>query len=226
MSSKTDDIDRLDGIILRWPTQTSRKWLVDFLSVIATDVNVVAVVAVGSTIRSAVRSDDLDLVVLCKECDRFQYKAPIEVDVRAFALAAARDDVVGGHLLLGWAVKFGKVVFDRDGTWAKLVAELRDHVPLPDPDLAQKMAAAVFRHLMAVRESGDQAAANELNVSYLTFLARSALAKHGVYPASRPELPKQLRTIQEGELAAQLDAALQERERQTAPNFPEAEANA
>ena len=67
MSSKTDETDRLNGIILRWPTENSRRWLEDFLSVVATDVNVVAVVAVGSTIRSAVRSEDLDLVALCHE---------------------------------------------------------------------------------------------------------------------------------------------------------------
>ncbi len=87
----------------------------------------------------------------------------------------------------------------------------RDRIPIPDPGLARHRAAKVARHLNAVREMGDEAAAAELNLSHLTLLARAVLAEHHVFPASRPELPEQLRTIGESRLAAKLEDAFHER---------------
>lgn len=202
----------VESVVLRWPTAVARIWLDDFVKRISADANVFAVIAVGSTIRSDVESDDLDLVVLCEECKRFQYKPPIEVDIRTFALAGTEENLSAGHPLLGWAVRFGKAIFDRNETWEKLVSAWRERVPLPDPGLARTRADKVFEHLAAVREIGDDAAAEELNLSYLTFLARAALSEQGVYPASRPELPGQLRAVGDAQLAAQLESALRDRE--------------
>lgn len=62
-----------------------------------------------------------------------------------------------------------------------------------------------------MREVGDEDAFNELNISYLSHRARAALAAAGIYPASRPELPGQLRELGDTALAARLDAALAKR---------------
>lgn len=204
-------IKPIDSVILRWPTVVAHTWLTEFVRKVAADENVLAVIAVGSTIRSEVESDDLDLVVLCEERKRFRYKSPIEVDIRTFVLTATEEDLSAGHPLLGWAVKFGQALFDRNGTWEKLVSTWRDRVPLPDPLLARKRADKIFKYLTAVREIGDDAAAAELHLSYLTFLARAALSEQGIYPTSRPELPGQLRTIDEVQLATRLETALRER---------------
>jgi hypothetical protein len=57
---------------------------------------------------------------------------------------------------------------------------------------------------------GDADAVREQAVSYLTHLARAELLNAGVYPASRPELPEQLREIGDDDLAGRLDRVLEE----------------
>jgi hypothetical protein len=58
-------------------------------------------------------------------------------------------------------------------------------------------------------ESGDADASQEQAVSYLTHLARAELLDRGIYPASRPELPSQLRAIGSFQTAEWLDGFLQ-----------------
>jgi predicted nucleotidyltransferase len=109
---------RIDSsVIRRWPSSATRRWFESFGANIVKDDNVLALVAVGSTVRSNVRSDDLDLVVICRDCKQFHYKAPIEVDVRTFEAARVEAELSSGHPLLGWAVRFGMVVFDRSEMW-------------------------------------------------------------------------------------------------------------
>ena len=62
-----------------------------------------------------------------------------------------------------------------------------------------------------MREVGDEDAFDELQVSYLTHRAWARLAGAGVHPASRPELPAQLRSVGETSLAADLEEALSQR---------------
>jgi hypothetical protein len=131
-------------------------------------------------------------------------------------LASAEEDLSAGHPLLGWAVKFGEAIYDRNGIWENLVSTWRDRVPLPDPALARQRADKVFKQLVTVREMGDEAAASELYLSYLTLLARVELAEQGVYPKSRPELPGQLREIGEMELSTKLETVLRERKKEQA----------
>lgn len=203
--------DRLQ-VIHRWPSPDAREWLKVFLERVAVDQNVRAVVAVGSAVRAGVTSDDLDLIVVCGRRESFDYAVPIELDVRAFELNDVDRDLKDGHPLLGWAVLFGEPIFDRDGTWERVTSSWRDRVPLPDPVQARERAEKVLKYLRSVEEIGDEVAAAELEVSYLTFLARATLADHQVYPASRPELPEQLRTIGDDSLADRLDNALANRE--------------
>lgn len=71
------------GGVRRWPTPHSRTWMSEFLESVARDRNAIAVVAIGSSVRSDVRSEDLNVVVLCSNWTAFTTHAPIEVDLRA-----------------------------------------------------------------------------------------------------------------------------------------------
>ena len=62
-----------------------------------------------------------------------------------------------------------------------------------------------------MRDVGDEDAFNELNVSCLSHCARARLAAAGIQPASRPELPGQLRALGETDLATCLEDALAKR---------------
>ena len=77
--------------------------------------------------------------------------------------------------------------------------------------MALARADAIRGHLKYLREVGDEDAFDDLNVSYLSHRARAVLAAAGIHPASRPELPGQLRDMGDADLAARLEAALAKR---------------
>jgi hypothetical protein len=157
--------------------------------------NINAVVAVGSAVRPAVPSADLDLVVICRDPASLRVKAPLEIDVRTYRADQVQQELAKGNDLLGWAVKFGRVLFQRDGYWNAISELWRDRLPLPPPDVAAQRADEAFQRLTKVLEVGDVDAAEEQALSYATHLARAELLKRNVYPASRPELAGQLRKI-------------------------------
>ncbi|MBI4486046.1 MAG: hypothetical protein HY655_08560 [Acidobacteria bacterium] len=97
--------------------------------------------------------------------------------------------------MLGWAVKFGRVLFQRDGYWNAVLESWSSRLPLPSPDLAVQRANEARNRLTKVLEVGDVDAAEEQALSYATHLARAELLKRNVYPESRPEIPSQLRKI-------------------------------
>lgn len=203
---------KIKDIILRWPTPESRTWLEQFHAQMTKDENVRAVIAVGSTIRPAVQSEDLDLVVVCRDRQRFTSKAPIEVDVRPFALKGINERIAEGDSLLVWAVRFGRPLLDKDEIWGQIVAHWHNRLPLPSARAERERADRFLARMTEVLELGDQEAAAELRVSHLTALARAALSEHGVPPISRPELPDQLRSIGQHQLARQLAVVLEQRQ--------------
>lgn len=194
--------------ICRWPTTRARQWTLDFLQRAQHDTNVVAVIAIGSAVRNNVPSDDLDLLVLCRERERLRERAPIEVDLRAYDVDDVDQQVANRRDLLTWAILFGRPLLDRFQTWESIVRRWRARVPLPDPGVARSRAAATLARLEEMREMGDEEAAAELNVSYQTHCARALLSEAGVYPASRPELSNQLRSLGAVEQARKLTEAL------------------
>lgn len=200
------------SVIHRWPTEKSRRWVVEFLRAAKVDENVLAVVAVGSAVRPGVPSDDLDLVVICVDRGAFAARAPIEIDLRAYSFAEIDEHLKEGHDLLAWAVMFGRALYDPRETWRDLVRRWDAHLILPDPGVAEQRAEAALGRVRALEEVGDRGAANELRISYLTHRSRAALARAGVYPASRPELPGQLQSVGEHDLAQELTQALAARD--------------
>ncbi len=203
----------VDSCVCHWPTERSRQWASDFLRRVRQDPNVLAVVAIGSAVRRDVLPDDLDVIVIRRCPQTRRERPPLEVDLRAFEASDVDAKIAAGHDLLGWAVVFGRPMFDRQDTWLQIVERWEGRVPLPDPEVAQARAAEALKRLNEMREMGDEDAAVELEVAYLSHLARRVLAEAGVHPASRPELPAQLRDAGAQRLAEDVAEALEARAR-------------
>lgn len=157
--------------IHRWPSGRARRWLSSFLERARHDPNVVAVVAVGSSVRFGVASDDLDVVVLCRDPKRFRERAPIEVDLRRIGIDSVAESIRAGRDLVVWAVRFGRPLFDRDNTWADIVRNWNSRLPVPDSRVSLQRAQATFKRMEEMRDIGDENALDELQVSYLTHRA-------------------------------------------------------
>ena len=198
----------LKRVVHRWPTPASFRWLVSFLERAEQDPNVVAVIAIGSAARPNVVSDDLDLMVLCRDAKSLREKAPIEVDLRRANVDDMETNIRSRQDLAIWTVRFGRPLLDKDDVWGGIARRWRNRLPLPDPAVALGRAAAARTRMEEMRTIGDEAACGELEISYRTNLARAALVKAGVQPASRPELAAQLTAIGETVLADDLERVL------------------
>ena len=194
--------------VRRWPTATAFHWLASFLERAEHDPNVLAVIVIGSAARPNVASDDLDLMVLCRDTKLLREKAPIEVDVRKANVGSVETDIRSRQDVAIWTVRFGRPLLDKDGIRNNISRRWRSRLPLPDPAVALDRAAAAQVRMEKMRAVGDEDACRELDISYRTHLARAALASAGVQPASRPELSSQLRKLGETALADDLERAL------------------
>ena len=201
----------VESRICRWPTPRARAWTINLLDAAMADDNIVAIIAVGSAVRPTVLSADLDLILVCRQLSSSTPSAPIEVDLRAYAASEIDSLIANGNDMLGWAVKFGKTLFQRDGFWDAVLVKWKHRLPLPSAQASARRADAAFERLAKVFELGDKNAAQEQAVSYLTHLARAELLRRRVYPASRPELPKQLRAKGSLAIARSLERLLARR---------------
>ena len=91
--------------IYRWPTATSFNWLASFLERAEIDSNVVAVIVVGSAARPWVASDDLDLMVLCRDVKLLREKAPIEIDIRKANVDDVESNIRARQDLAIWCAR-------------------------------------------------------------------------------------------------------------------------
>lgn len=208
------DVSRANSlaVVLRWPTSRAREWTESFLESVRADKNILAVVAIGSAVRPAVKSVDLDLIVI--SVDKFEVapRPPIEIDLRTYR-ASELDKLVGdGADLAGWTLMYGKVLFQRNSYWDDLVSSWEGRIPLPSQEVAVARARKAIVRVKEMNCAGDQGAASEIAISYLTHLARAALLRAKQYPKSRPELPAQLREIDEMRLAELMDLAITKRQ--------------
>ena len=194
--------------ILRWPTARSRDWVCRLLDAAAADERIVAVVAIGSAVRPNVSSADLDLIVIHNDTGVIAGAPPLEIDLRAYSAAHVEAIIAAGHDLLGWAIKYGRVLFQRDRYWDTVVNSWQHRLPLPSAAQARERAASAYRRLAGIAQSGDADAVHEQALSYLTHVARAELLDRGVYPASRPELVRQLRAVGSVRIAAWLERLL------------------
>jgi len=202
--------ERASDQVLRWPTRRSKEWTDAFLSSVRTDPNILAVVAIGSAVRPHFPSADVDLIAICGDTHVVKEATPMEVDLRLYCAVDVDSHLKGGHDILGWAVKSGRVLFQRDRFWDRVVESWRHRLRLPSSKLARERAASAYRRLINLVELGDADAAHEQALSYLTHLARAELLDRGVHPNSRPELAEQLRGIGNFRVAEWLDRLLQD----------------
>ena len=202
----------LEETVRRWPSARSKAWLTAFLERVRLDPNVISVVAIGSSVRSEVISEDLDVIVLCQDASALAEKAPIEIDLRKMNFDGIEEKMKNGHDLVSWAVRFGQPLLDNNHAWEDIVRRWKSRLPPPDPKVFTERAKAMRKRMEEMRDIGDENAVADLQVSYLTHQARACLAKAGVHPQSRPELPRQLRKLGEFHLAEELDTVLSERE--------------
>lgn len=199
--------------VRRWPSREAKEWAARFLEKSKTCEQVAAIVAVGSAVRKASYAADVDFVYLFDAPKPEIELPPIDVDVRGYPRNQANQLIASGHELLGWAIMLGCLVFERDSCWTELHARWKNDVPLPSAEVSRERAARADQHWRHLNSIGDCDAAIEQRVSSLTHLARAILVEAGVYPASRPELSRQLIQIGQVPIATELDEALKERER-------------
>ena len=197
--------------IRRWPSDEARSWAERELNALVEEHSLLAAVAIGSAVRPASHSADVDFVLIYKQSKPSLNSVPIDVDVRLYRGSEVENLLNKGNELLGWAVRFGQVVYEKDSYWSELVRRWRERVLLPDARTAIERAhraESLSKDLAAV---GDDAAAEEQRLTMLTHLARARLVEAGVFPASREELVDQLTTIGERQLAELLARCLASR---------------
>jgi len=150
----------------------------------------------------------LDLLILFRG-KRPSLHPPLEVDIRLHPIETADIQLASGQEVLGWAMKFGISVYDPEDAWEVLRGKFGDVIPLPsasDAALRAKQSLLRAREMLSI---GDESAAEDLILAGATQLARERLIKSSSFPASRPELPNQLRAISPHDpLAEILDDAM------------------
>lgn len=199
----------------KWPSEQAKNWALTQIPRLCASPEVCALVLFGSIVRNVSASTDLDVLYVYAAVAPQHGKPPIDVDLRRFK----RDDVSGelrnGNDLLGWCIRYGELVCEQNHYWTDLVKEWKDKIGLPSATLALERARKSERLLKEVASVGDDEAALELYLTVLTHLGRARLIEHGIYPASRPELPAQLRDAGDAHLADLLQDALEIRNSMT-----------
>lgn len=197
--------------IRRWPSPQAKNWMEQFLEWAMNDQSTRIIVAIGSAVRDVERTVDLDLLIANQGAVPTCPTPPIDVDLRYFSVDQLEALALRGHDLVGWAIMYGAPILDKDGYWRLLIHQLSHKVPLPSKEASLERARRARRLTDELLEAGDEDAAGEQLLSFLTHLARATLTSHRLYPRSRPELVPQLRSIGERTLANALDEAISAR---------------
>lgn len=160
--------------------------------------------------RDVTAVQDVDLIFIYKSTPPDVSGHPLDVDVRVYDGGEVEDLIARGHDLLGWAIRYGVLICEKNGYWSRLETKWRGGTPLPDPRVAEDRASRAEAFYRNFRRLGDLDAAREQLTSLLTHKAWATLLRAGVYPASRPELAGQLRSIGDHALARRIDRVLRQ----------------
>lgn len=200
-------------VVHRWPSIEARRWTEDLLDKVRRNEDVLALVATGSAVRNVEESFDLDLLLVFDDRRPSLRPPPVDVDLRIYPRRDVEAGLARGNAFLGWAVTYGRPIFERGAYWSRLQRRWRGSLPLPPVEEIHRRAAWAERLHDDLVRMGDRDAALEQLLTLLTHRAWEALILAGIYPASRPELASQLATIGANDLAAQLTSALDQRAR-------------
>lgn len=196
MTVRLNSIERVCDLqaVRRW-AGNSERWLGRFFDAAITDANINSVVLMGSAIRErGHRRSDLDLLVLYSG-KRPSFDKPLEVDLRAHSTTGLEEKIAAGHEVLCWAIKYGIAILDKQQFWQELCATWTSHLPLPSAQQASERALKSLTMAKEMLAAGDDSAADDLVLASLTQFVRAKLIDRGVFPASRPELPRQLLSL-------------------------------
>jgi hypothetical protein len=194
-----------------WSSDEAKTWVVNFATRTCSFEQTRALVMIGSIVRPSTAVNDVDLLYVYDK-KPFPYRDhPLDVDIRAFPVSAVLERFQQKHDLIIWALEFGHLLCERHAFWSKLLQRFRQSPVLPSPETALDRAIRAERRLADLEELGDLDAVAEQRVSALTHRAWFQLLSAGVLPASRSELPAQLREIRRHELAAELERTLRAR---------------
>jgi hypothetical protein len=202
----------LKDIVRRWPSQEARFWVESFAPCACANPHVLAVVLFGSAVRSSDYCADVDLLVIYDRQKPAVKGRPVDVDIRWHERLEADRLIAEGHELLGWVVRFGELVCEQNGYWTKLRDTWLNRMPFPSALVADERAERAERRYADLMKMGDFDAAHEQFLVALTQRARASLIRRRVFPASRPELPAQLRQIGDLVLSTKLEEAMRQRE--------------
>jgi hypothetical protein len=211
MSADNRPLQRLE-FVRRWPSLEAKKWVEAFVKAACSDASLAAIVLLGSAVRPVEQVSDVDILYIYKEKGVQCPGRSIDVDLRAYSQEDVLSLLAEGNDLLGWALNFGYLICEQDLYWTSLRREWLGKLPLSDPEVAEERAQRADELYCKFREMGDIDAAKEQLLTKLTHEARARLLSKRIYPRSRPELPEQLRSIGELELAQALVQALKERD--------------
>lgn len=199
------------GCVRKWPSKPARTWSEKFVESATKQPNIVAIILVGSASRKVSQTSDIDFIVIYSNEKPTFNRPPMDVDILAYDRKLISKLLSKGHDLLGWAVKLGCVVYERNHYWTKVRSRWGNRLKFPSIDEAKARATKAEQLYLDLSAVGDIDAANEMFITMLTHLARACLLEAGIFPASRPELVKQLQGISEQALASKLEDALQRR---------------
>ena len=213
-SNRQKNIESLHFLktIDKWPSIQAKEWVENFVQRLCKQLDIWAIVIFGSVIRqNAKYSLDVDLLIIYQN-DRPNFSTPpLDVDIRSYRREDVESLITEGHEVLGWTIRFGKVLYEKDKYWTALCDKWKNHLPLPSAKVADKRAERAKQLFEDIKVIGDEDAAEEQFIAMLTQMARACLIRSGIYPASRPELPEQLKSIGKYRLASQLEEVLQKR---------------
>ena len=191
------------AVIRRWAGDSER-WLAAFLEAAPSNSSIIAIIVMGSAVRErGHRRSDFDLLLIYRG-KRPVIKAPLEVDIRFLAIERIDDEIAKGHEILCWALKFGTALYDPQDYWDHLQQSWSKRIPLPSAIDARDRGQQALTRAAEMLQVGDESAADDLVLAALTQFARERLIKNDVFPASRPELPDQLRQIHEDDPLAEI----------------------
>ncbi len=209
MGRRFDDSHLALEVVRHWPSLNAKRWATSTLRNLASLRDTAAIVGIGSAIRSAHHpGSDVDFLIITDIDAEPDSSRPIDVDLCMFRGTEVDQKLRECDDLLGWALRFGRTIFDRNEYWASLCERWAGQLPLPSPEISIARARRFERFAEELVSMGDLDAALEQVVGMLTHRSRANLLQARIYPASRPELPEQLRKIGEPRLADWLERAL------------------
>lgn len=190
--------------ICNWPSFAAKKWVENFIILACPAPSLKAIVLLGSIVRPVNNVNDVDVLYIYSDKPVKCPNRPIDVDMREYEQKNIESLLSQGNELLSWAILFGYLVCENNMYWTSLCKKWQNKLPFPEKEIARARAQKAEKKYNELYKMGDIQAANEMLISKLTHEARIKLISKGIYPKSRPELPDQLRSIEEYDLARSL----------------------